>query len=271
MTTIGLVANVYNEINALPGWIETHIGFFDDVRVLHAGPNWQYSDDGTIELLEKWKIPIKYGSINEGFGAVRTQAMRMSPCDWVMLLDADERFFPVHRLMTCSGESTPAHEVDSILQTYDFRDLKTVLPNWENVARLGANLRVDTHEEAYNQGAWLRKIIESGGCDAIATIRRHWHDFSFKKPTQNWHTDCDWQLRLIRNDPSIQFDPSTRMHERLCGAQSVFHAEQTRGPFFDHFHFTFKQMEVEQRAHDIMIYDAIHAGNAPPNWLKGND
>lgn len=50
MTTIGLVANVYNEINALPGWLETHLPFFDDVRVLHAGPQGEYSYDGTIEL-----------------------------------------------------------------------------------------------------------------------------------------------------------------------------------------------------------------------------
>lgn len=264
MVTIGLVANVYNEANALPGWLETHLPFFDDVRIYHAGPGSAYSDDGTIELLEKWKIPVEFGAIDEGFGVVRTKAIHSSPCEWVMLLDADERFFPVHRVLTCSGESTPHSEVDAILQTYDFHDLKTMIPNWENVGRLGAKLRVDIGA-AFDQGARLREIIEStSDYHAIATIRRHWHDFSLRRPTQNWHTDPDWQMRLVRNDPSIYFDPSTRMHERLCGAQRVFHADMTRGPFFDHFHFTFKRMEPEQRSHDVRIYDAIHAGNPAP-------
>src|SRR4051812_22251532 len=105
--TIGLVANLYQEHNALPGWIETHLGFFDDVRVWHTGPSGTLSDDGTMDILSKWRIPTYIGSIDEGFGVVRTRAIHSSPCDYVMLLDADERFFPVHRTLTCSGESTP--------------------------------------------------------------------------------------------------------------------------------------------------------------------
>lgn len=268
MVTIGLVANVYNEINALPGWLETHTPFFDHVAVYHAGPQGAKSDDGTIELLEKWHIPVTFGSIDNGFGAVRTDTLRCSPCDWVMLLDADERFYPVHRIMNCSGESTPHSEVDTILQSYDFRDLKTLIPNWENIARLGANLRVDIHD-TYAQGARLREILSTRpDFDAIITIRRHWHDFTFRRPTQNWHTDPDWQMRLVRNSSNIYFDPSTRMHERLIGADNVFRAEHSRGPFFDHFHFTFKRMEQEQRAHDVAVYDAIHAGRTPPTWKE---
>lgn len=257
--SIGLVANVFNEANALPGWLETHLPFFDDVRVLHAGPQGAYSSDGTIEILHKWNIPVAYCAIDEGFGAVRTRAFRMSPCDYVMLLDADERFYPVHRLLTCSGE-TPENR-DLILQSYDFSGVN--LPNWENLANLGAHLRVDIGAP-YDQGARLREILATERPDAIVTIRRHWHDLSLRKPTQNWHTDPDWQMRLVRNDPGIRFDPSTRMHERLIGAGNVFRADMTRGPFFDHFHFTFKRMEPEQRRHDIRIYDAIHAGKEPP-------
>lgn len=268
MPTIGLVANVFNEINALPGWLETHLPFFDDVRVLHAGPQGAYSDDGTIELLEKWRVPVEFCAIDDGFGVVRTRAVHMSPCDYVMILDADERFFPVHRVLTCSGESTPHSEVDVILQTYDFRDLKTMIPNWENVARLGMDLRVDIGA-TYNQGARLREMLSNERRpDAVVTVRRHWHDFSFRRPTQNWHTDPDWQLRIVRRDSGIYFASDQRMHERLEGQRVVEHADQTWGPFFDHLHFTFKRMEQEQRSHDIAIYDAIHAGKEPPTWER---
>ncbi len=264
MATIGLVANVYNEIHALPGWLETHAPYFDDIRILHAGPGGERSTDGTLELLESWRIPVEFCAIDEGFGVVRTRALRMSPCDWVMLLDADERFYASQRVLECVGPSTPQHEADAILQTYDFRDLKTMIPNWENVARLGANVSVIDHGAGLAQGAKLRELIDSNEFDAVCTVRRHWHDFSFKRPTQNWHTDPDWQLRCVRNDPSIGFDSGTRMHERLVGAGRVYSSDLRFGPFFDHFHFTFKKMEQEQRSHDIAVYDAIHRGDRPP-------
>lgn len=265
--SIGLVANVFEEVNALPGWLETHLPFFDDVRVLHAGPDGEYSVDGTIELLEKWRVPVEFCAIDEGFGKVRTRAIRMSPCDYVMVLDADERFYPFVRAMSCEGESTPQSEVDAILQTYDFRDVRTVLPNWENVARLGAKLQVGI-PIAFDQGTWLRGLLESKVLDAVVSVRRHWHDFSFRRPTQNWFSDPDWQMRIVKNTPTVYFDPEVRMHERLVGAVKTHHADLMRGPFFDHFHFTFKKMEVEQRAHDIVIYDSIHAGRKPPTWRE---
>ena len=261
--TLGLVANIFNECNALPGWIETHRSCFDDIRVMHAGPQGQVSDDGTIGILENWRIPIAFMPIDDGFGAVRTAAIRSSPCDYVMLLDADERFYQSHRIMNCSGESTPQHEVDAILRTYDFSDLRKALPDWENVKRLGEKLCV-TIGSAYDQGARLREILETERPDAVCSIRRHWHDFSFRRPTQNWHTDPDWQMRIVRNDPSIYFDPDTRMHERLVGACKVVRADMVRGPFFDHFHFTFKAMQQIQRAHNVAVYDKICKGEKPP-------
>lgn len=271
MTTIGLVANVFNEANALPGWLETHLPFFDDVRVMHAGPGGEYSTDGTLEILKKWNIPVEFCAIDDGFGVVRTKALRMSPCDWVMLLDADERFYPFGPVLQCIGESTPQNEADAILQTYDFRDLKTIIPNWENVARLGANVRVEVVDYS-NPGNTIRAAISSGEYDAITTVRRHWHDFSMRRPTQNWYTDPDCQLRCVKNDPRIGFDPNKRMHEQLHGATSVYRADTRFGPFFDHFHFTFKKMEQEQRSHDINIYNAINDGKRPPTWqqFRGN-
>ena len=262
--TLGLVANIYNEVNALPGWLETHLPFFDDVRVYHAGPQGELSNDGTMEILEKWRIPYLVGSIDDGFGAVRTRAIRSSPCDWVMILDADERFFPVHRELTCHGEGTPQSDVDWILQSYDFRGVN--LPNWENIAKLGENLRVEVGK-TYDQGQRLRDLIVGAPCDAIATVRRHWHDFSFHKPTQSWNTHPDWQLRIVRNCDRIHYASDTKMHERLVGAIGIQNSFQV---YFDHFHFSMKKLEIRQRGHDVAIYNAIHAGRKPPTLEEFN-
>lgn len=269
--SLGLVANVYNEINALPGWLETHLPVFDDVRVYHSGPQGAMSNDGTVELLEKWRVPYAVGSIDDGFGAVRTHAVRSSPCEWVMLLDADERFYPVLPILTCEGESTPPDEVDKILydygdpnyQPYDASiDFTAVPSNFENLGRLGAKLRV-TRGATFDHATYLRSLL-AADIDAVKVVRRHWHDFSWKRPTQNWHTDADYQTRIIRNNDSIYWDPSSRMHERLCGAVSVRVPNHTQGPFFDHYHCFFKRMEVAQRKHDVLIYNAINKGEVPP-------
>lgn len=260
MTTIGLVANMYNECNALPGWLETHLPYFDDVRVLHAGPQGAYSNDGTLEILKKWNVPVEFCAIDDGFGVVRTKALRMSPCDYIMLLDADERFYQVNRRMECTGQGTPQSEVDWILQSYDYSGVN--LPNWENIDKLGSNLKVEIGG-AYDQGDRLREMLERDTPDVVQSVRRHWHDLSMTKPTQNWHELPDWQMRIVRNREDIHFESSTRMHERLVGFEKVV-SSTVYGPFFEHFHFHFKRMEPEQRRHDIAIYDAVHAGGVPP-------
>lgn len=281
MANIGVVANVYNEAAALPGWLEAATSFFDHVAIMHAGPNGAYSNDGTIELLEKWKIPITFGSINEGFGVCRTKTVRLSPCEWVCLLDADERFHPTLNVLTCEGESTPHHEVSQLLydygnpnfqgtpdnvQDYDKSIDFTACPsNFENMARLGANLRVKVGT-IIDQGHMLRQQLLRQDIDAIKTVRRHWHDFSFKRPTQNWHTDPDYQIRIVRNIESIRWENETRMHERLTGATNIAQPDHTHGPFFDHYHLAFKKMAVANRQHAILIYNAINAGQTPPTW-----
>jgi hypothetical protein len=289
--SLGLVCNFYNEANALPGFLETHTPYFDAIHFYQSGPGGAESNDGSIEILEKWKMPILRGKIDDGFGMVRTAAIRSSPCDYVMLLDADERFFHHHQVMTCAGESTPAEEVDDLLydysnpnfekdgpkarrqvvQEYDKSiDFLTCPSNFENMSQLGANLSV-SFGEVYNQGSWLRDFLQHGALDAVKTVRRHWHDFTFKRPTQNWHTNPDYQVRLVRNDPSIYFDPAVRMHERLVGAENVYQPNFTHGPFFDHFHLHFKKMEAAQRRHDVAVYDSISKGDRPPTWEEWKD
>lgn len=271
MATLGLVCNFFNEVNALPGFLECHTPFFDHIAFYQSGPGGEESSDGSIEILEKWKMPIHRGSIDEGFGVVRTKAVRSSPCDYVMILDADERFYAKHQVMTCSGESTPPDEVGQILYDYDRgvldKNMTACPSNWENLNNLGAKLKV-SFGEAYNQGAWLKDFIQHGSLDAVRTIRRHWHDFSFNRPTQNWHTDPDYQIRLVRNVEAIHYSSATKMHEQLQGVSNVYSPNFTHGPFFDHFHLHFKRMEPQQRRHDVSIYDSIHKGEKPPTWAE---
>jgi glycosyltransferase involved in cell wall biosynthesis len=287
--TIGIVANVYNEANTLPGWLEMATSFADWVGVMHAGPNKNYSHDGTLEILQKWRVPVQFCAIDEGFGVVRTKTLRMCPAgiDWVMLLDADERFHRFVPVLTCSGESTPPEVVDDLLydygnpnfakdgprnrqvvQSYDGTiDFGACPSNFENLALLGAKLKVQVGL-LYSQGMHLRRLIEDELLDAVTVVRRHWHDFTFARPTQNWHTDPDYQMRVLRNKESIYFAQDTRMHERVVGAERVYRPDFTCGPFFDHYHIPFKRMEPDQRRHDVEIYGAIDRGEEAPTWEK---
>lgn len=276
--TLGIVCNLYNEVNALPGWLEAATALADHVAVYHSGPGGAMSDDGTIEILEKWKVPITFGSIDEGFGAVRTKTLRCTPCDWAMLLDADERVHRYMPVLTCTGESTPAQEVDRLLYDYgdpNYRevqqgydkaiDFSACPSNFENMARLGAKLRVSAGE-VFDHGKVIRDLIENADLDCIRTIRRHWHDSTWNRPTQNWHTDPDFQARLVRNRESVYFASVTRMHEKLEGAAKTHTANHSHGPFFDHYHLLFKKMEVKQRQYDVAVYNAIADGKPPPKW-----
>ncbi len=278
MPTIGLVANVYQEANALPGWLECHLPFFDDVRILHAGPGGAYSTDGSIELLKKWNVPVEFCPIDAGFGVVRTLAVSLSPCDYVVLLDADERFHRYLRVLTCEGESTPQKQVDDLLydygnpnfekdgaryQDYDKSiDFGAVPSNFENMKFLGANLKVKVASmDVIDQWEVLQSAVKTG-VDAVRTIRRHWHDMTFARPTQNWHTDPDYQMRIVKR--GVGWDAASRMHERVVGVTALHTPNHTHGPFFDHYHLWFKKMEVAQREHDIAIYNAINEGRTPP-------
>lgn len=236
MPSLGLVANIYNEINALPGWLEMACsGLFDSVKILHAGPHGAYSTDGSIELIERWGVPIVYDSINDGFGTVRSRAVRIMDTEWVMILDADERFYRFAPELTCEEDLS--------------------------VATCGA---------PYDQGALLREILGMPDIDAVITLRRHWHDFSWTRPTQSWVTIPDFQMRILRNIPEIFYQEYPKMHERIIDTRTgraprYFQGNGRHGPFHDHYHCHYKPMEQAQRLHDIAIYDALHSGTPIPS------
>lgn len=265
MQTITAACNLYSECNALPGWLEMASSMFDDILIIHAGPGGKRSTDGTCEILEKWRVRTIYDAIDGGFGKIRTRLIRECRTDYVAILDADERFLRLAPMLECSGQPTPDEVVNAVLQSYDNRDPTAPPSNWENLKNLGLDLRV-REVGIYDQGQFLRDILEHQRPDVVCTIRRHWHDFTLRKPTQDWTKIPDYQWRIIRCDDKIGYDPDKRMHESLGGFDpaKVYYPHGQMGPMLEHFHFAMKRLEVAQRKEDLKIYDALHGNGEMP-------
>lgn len=240
MPSLAAVCNVFEEQNAIHGWLESASQWADELLCYHTGPGGAYSQDGTIETIEKWGARLEFGDIHAGFGVVRTEAVRLSSCEWVAILDADERLHPFVPVLTCAGEEAyPA------------------VPE--------PKLQVSSTGEVTGQQAFLRELIADENLDAIQTHRRHWFDFSWRRPCQNWEHIPDFQLRILRNNGHIGYRPKPAMHEQVVDFRTNDLPRHIIATIYhDHYHCFFKVMEPEQRQADIAVYNAIHAGSVPP-------
>lgn len=254
MSTIGVAINLYNEVNALPGFLESATQWADDIKVIHAGPNGRASTDGTMEILEKWGIKPIMSRIDDGFGVVRTQCIRESRTDWVVILDADERIYPLVPIISCEGNEA--------------------YPN-----TLNPNLKVIRQEpEMFNQLSLLKTLIDHD-CMAVRATRRHWFDYTWKRPCQNWCQIPDWQLRIVRNSERVGYLSEKKMHEQCMDSQTgdcpKFATERQgdpRGIFIDHYHCFWKAQEPDQRREDIDIYNALDSNSTALMWsVRGYD
>ena len=237
-TSIGLSFNAYAEPNALPGMLEVASRFYDELVMISAPPEGR-SNDETIAIAEKWGVRVVHSTIDKGFGYVRTQCIRESTCEWVVIQDADERIFWNAWQLSCEGTES-----------------------WNPDTCPEPKLTITNHG-GYDQGILLRNAIENPEVDGIRFVRRHWFDFSMKRPTQNFMTISDWQLRCVRNRPYISY--ARGMHESIvdsrtgqCPTHSTMQPDNLSGLFFDHFHLFFKAMEPEQRREDIDTYNRLH-------------
>lgn len=242
MPSIGAIANVYNECNAIGGWLENVATWADDVVVYHCGPGGKYSDDGTIEIIEKWGARLVFGQIDEGFGVVRSKMITMTQAEFTMIMDADERFYPFAPRLMCSGEEA-------------YPEVR-----WPALTV--------TVEEPFDQLSILRGMM-TPDVDAVCAIRRHWFNFHWNLPCQNWFAIQDWQLRIVRNCEHITYQADIRMHEKIIDLRTGDTPRFSRptvqsGPFYEHYHCWFKGLEPSQREHDIRIYDALNDGRAVP-------
>ncbi len=221
--SLALCCNVYNDVAALRGLLETGASFFDNIFIIHAGPGGARSTDGTIELCEKFGATLKFEDMQKGFGYVRTRLIHECGCEWAMIMDADERFFPQMRVLECEGPDTKYRPGDPP----------------------PTHFKVTVTDKVIDQGGHVRNLMKIPTVMAIRATRRHWMDFKMKMPTQNWLRDRDHQMRIVRNVPEIGYVTNVVMHERLLdtrtGKDPVFVPQDDMGgPFYDHFHMAFR-------------------------------
>lgn len=238
--SISLCCNVYNDAAALRGLLESGARYFDNLFIVHSGPGGARSTDGTIELCEKFGATIVFDDINRGFGVIRTRLLHECGCDWGFIMDADERFYPQIHVLECEGtESYP--QVAS------------------------PKLTVTETRHCIDQGAHVKSLISKPDNMAIRSTRRHWFDFTMRKPTQNWLSNRDHQLRIVRNHPEIGYVTNVVMHERLLdnrtGKDPHFATQDDMGgPFHDHFHMAFRTAYPGTKERNEINYARLSRG-----------
>lgn len=249
MNSIGLSCNVFNDALALAGMLENAQGFFDDIFVIHAGPGGKKSTDGTIEILEKFGVRHVFADIMDGFGVIRTRLVQEGKTDWIYISDADERYYPLCENLTCEG-------------TEKFPDQ----PN--------PNLKVKVAGQPHNSGALLKSLISGAGDhDAIVTCRRHWFDFTMRRPAQNWLVNADWQCRILKNRPWVGYSKEVKLHERVVDARTgrapkMIQGRTDRWIYHEHAHNFYKPLHPEKNAEDMATYRALSEAGAKGMWLE---
>lgn len=244
--SITWATNFFNECNSLPGMLENAMEAADEILLVNAGPGGKHSDDGSIEIAEKFGVPVQYSTIDNGFGALRTELIEKCKTDFLIIFDADERFHVRAPVLKCTGtERYPE------------------IPN--------PDLKVEKFE-TYNQLDLLRSMMreaDSQGKLAIRFTRRHWFAPGFTKACQNWQIINDHQLRCLKKSSQLTYRVGPKMHERLSHTGTkmcpdFIEQDEWVGPFFDHLHCFFKPMEDAQRQHDIRIYDCLDQNKPIP-------
>lgn len=237
---IAACINVFNDAAALRGLLEQCVYYFDNIFVIHASPNGSYSTDGTIELLAEFGIQPIFADMNDGYGLIRTRLIHECGEEWAFILDADERFFPALPIMRCLGDERYPEQPEPKLNVLHERSL-------------------------IYQGQHVKHLIGLPHLDAIKTIRRHWFDFSMTRPSENWTTRFDWQLRIIRNRSEIGYRKDVKMHEQIIDSRINdvpvhYSADPYGGPFHDHFHLHFRRAFPGKKEANEANYDRLARG-----------
>lgn len=241
--SIALGCNVYNDAAALRGLLEVSSRYFDNMFFVHSGPGGAMSTDGTIELIQQYGGTIVFDDIQKGFGHVRSRLLHECGCEWCFIMDADERFYPLLNILECHGEK-----------------------EWKGPSDpTEPEFTVTVNKNVIDQGGHVKHQIQNPELMAMRSTRRHWMDFSMRKPTQNWQRNRDHQLRIVRNHPDIRYVTNVVMHERLIDTRTgkdphFLMQDDYGGPFHDHFHMAFRRAHPGSKEWNEQQYARLSRG-----------
>lgn len=252
--TITAALNVYQEAIALPSALEAAKAWADDILVIHSSPYGKFSTDGTMEILKESGVRYYCMDVMIGFGRIRTQLIQRSKTDWVMILDADERFHPITPVFSCHGQE-----------------------QWPVVAE--PNLTLTKVQDNFNQLDLLRHLLQEAPQDILSLqmSRRHWMcaPGEWECPCQSWNErESDWQQRCVRVSPWVFYDPERAMHEiikdtRTWSGPKYISGDTLHGPFFDHYSQHFKKLGGQARIKEaIATYESLDHAGTQGMWVK---
>lgn len=252
--TLGAVCHFYNESRGtLEGLIKQAPETFDHIAYISTPPEGK-TDEASCQLVLDAGYPLLHNTVSQGYGVLRSWCISQSPCDWVMILDSDERVFANAPRLNVSGtEKWPQHK--------------------------NPNVQSTETGDTIDQKALLHQLIakaENEGCLAICLSRRHWMGppGEWTHPCQDWqHVEHDWQLRLVKNSPYLCYDPEVRMHERLVDTRTwespkYLHGSLSDGPFYDHFSIWAKALDPKKNKEDAETYESLQPGCVKDMWLS---
>ncbi len=252
---ISAVCHFHSERHALPGFIAAAEKMFDEIVLVSSPMDGTPADEETVKIAEASGHKLIHDTLSQGFGALRTRCIGYSSCEWVMILDADERVWTAPPALICAG-------------TGKFPD--TLTPD----------LTVTPAGRPLNQRENLRNLIghaEAEKALAICVSRRHWFGApgEWDRPCQNWNPiggEADWQLRLLKNTPYLCYDPEVKMHETLkdtrTWADPKFIRVTDGSLYIDHYAHHYRAMEPEQNTEDIETYEKLAPGCTKDMWIS---
>jgi glycosyltransferase involved in cell wall biosynthesis len=110
--TLGLVAICRNEERDLPGFLQYHVPWVNEIILVDDG-----STDRTIELARsagpKVKIVASPRQPGEGYSSQRNKGIDAATSDWLLHMDIDERVTPELREEILQAISRPDHDAYS--------------------------------------------------------------------------------------------------------------------------------------------------------------
>lgn len=118
---------VRDEEKYLPECLESVKGFADEIVVVDTG-----STDKTIEIAESYGAKVYHYEWNDNFSDARNKSIDMATCDWIFILDADERLDEQSKSVIRQGIDEGKYDIFSIFQSSRCRDYSDVETNYYN-------------------------------------------------------------------------------------------------------------------------------------------